>query len=532
MAIADTKVFFFGDSLSDVGVVFGAAVEALTAQILAGLIAQLPFPPTPQQLAILETQAAAAAEVQATALVAQLGFGPQNAVTNEFTHVNYFADLSGTHAVNFANAGARALGTQEPLGEGTGYDSNLGAQLERFTASLTAPLDPSSKAVLFIGSNDFSDLLGAAADAPGSNVFDLIAAATGAVEALLAALEAAARALDSAGVGTIYFGTLPVGSFFPGADDLDALEAGLSDLTLAIYNGLLADLASDLRGDGLGVEIIDYAALADAITEDPSSFGIVAPRADFLVDGSSFDSDQVGFWDPIHPAEAIHQAWGAYADFVVAGGSTASLSDFGTVHFGTNGMNAIFAQGGDDVVFARRGDDVVFGGSGADDVFGGRGDDILSGGTSGDFLTGQIGNDIIDGGAGDDTLRGGAGDDVMLDGLGRDDLRAGGGDDVIIFVEGVLEGDASATQDIFRGGAGSDALYLVLSEETFGLFEGSGAASTLAALGVTTRGIEEVIAIEGRDGVEAVLGDTPWFQTADYWGLVPAPTTEEDPLLL
>ncbi|MEM9436453.1 MAG: SGNH/GDSL hydrolase family protein [Pseudomonadota bacterium] len=526
MSTQGNQVFFFGDSLTDTGVIFGAAVDALTAQILAELIAALPVPPTPEQLAILQAQAAAAAQAQATVLVQALGFGPENAVTNEFTHAVYFGDVSGASVMNFANAGARALGTQEPFGEGTGYDSNLGAQLQRFSESLTAPLDPSSKAVLLIGSNDFSDILGAAVAAPGSSIISIIGAASGAIDALLATLEASARALDTAGVGTIYFGTLPAGTFFPGADELDDLEAGLSDLALGIYNALLTAKAAELRGEGIDVEIIDYAALGNAITEDPSSFGIVAPRSDFLVDGSSFDSDQVGFWDPIHPAEAVHQAWGIYADFVISGGSTASLSDFGTLSFQDNGANAVFANGGDDIVFARGGDDVVFGGSGEDTVFGGSGDDIISGGSSDDYLLGSRGSDLIDGGAGDDVVKGGSGDDVLLDGLGSDEVRGGSGDDTFIFVEGVLEGDASGTEEEFRGGSGNDALYLVLGEASFALFEADGAGAALDALNISTSGIESVFAIDGRGGVESTLGGFSWFQAGDYWGLIAAPTED------
>ncbi|WP_353471659.1 hypothetical protein PVT71_10115 [Salipiger sp. H15] len=128
---------------------------------------------------------------------------------------------------------------------------------------------------------------------------------------------AAARELHSAGVATVHFGTLPVGSFFPVSDALDDMTSGLSGLAVDLYNELLAARASGLRGEGIGVEMIDYGAVASAITEDPGGFGIIAGRSEFLIDGAPFDSDQVGFWDPIHPAEAVHQAWGAYAAFVM-----------------------------------------------------------------------------------------------------------------------------------------------------------------------------------------------------------------------
>lgn len=526
MSLQGKKLIYFGDSLTDVGVIFGALVDAFTAQILPGLLAALGPNPTPQEIALAEQQAVFLAIQQANAQAAALGFGPENAVTNEFTHANYTGDLTGAVIENFANAGARALGTQEPFGAGTGYDSNLGAQLDRFAASVSGVADPDSSAILYIGPNDFSDILGAAIEAPNSSVFSLIGAASGAIGALIDQLNASARVLNDLGIGTVFFGTLPAGTFFPSTDDLDDLSAGFSNLAVSVYNALLADAASSLRSEGIDVQVTDYAAVSNAIIDDPSGFGIVADRSDFLIDGSLFDSDQVGFWDPIHPAEAIHQAWGAYAAFVLEGGTTSSLSDFGTLNFKDNGDNAVFANGGNDTVFAFGGDDVVFGGSGRDDIFAGRGDDIVSGGASGDDLRGQAGNDIVAGGAGDDMIRGGSGDDVLIDGLGNDTVRGGSGDDVFIFVEGLLEADAAPTQDSFSGGSGSDTLYLVLGEASFAAVAADGIDATLAALGISTSSVETVRAIDGRDQVEGELGSNSWFLDADYWGLVPAPTVE------
>lgn len=529
MSLQNAPVFYFGDSLTDVGVVFDALVGALTAQILPGLIAGLGDNPTPEQIAGAQQQAALLAEQQAAVEAQALGFGPENAVTNEFTHATYFGDVSGALVANFANAGARALGTQEPFGPGTGYDSNLGGQLDRFLGA-TAGLDlTATHAVIFIGSNDFSDIVGGAISDPASSIFDVIGAATGAVTDLLDALEDAALVLNSAGVGTIYFGTLPGATFFPSAAALDDFSAGLSDLILAGYNTLLEATAQSLQADGIDVQIIDYAAVAKAISNDPSSFGIVAATDDFLIDGSAFDSDQVGFWDPIHPAEAAHQAWGAYAAFVMEGGSTSSLTDIGTLNIQDGGNNAVFANGGNDTVFALNGDDIVFGGTGDDLVFAGRGDDIVSGGSGDDGLRGQGGDDILSGGNGDDTVSGGIGDDVLIDGLGSDVLQGNRGDDTFVFVQSALLGDPVQSGDIVRGGSGTDTLYLVLDDATFDAFGTDGAAATLAALGISVNSVETIVAIDGTGQVESVLGGETWFQDADFWGLIPAPS---DPLIV
>lgn len=520
----NAQVFYFGDSLTDVGVVFDALVGALSAQILPGLIADLGPDPTAGQIALAEQQAAFLAEQQALVQTQGFGFGPEKAVTNEFTHASYFADLTGADVTNFANAGGRAIGTQEPFGAGTGYDSNLGAQLDRFATATSGTVAAESQAILFVGLNDFRDIVGNTLDDPDASIFDVIGAGQLAVSSLLEALEAAARTLDDAGVGTVFFGTLPAATFFPVGELLDTLSAGVSDLLLGIYNTLLTQTAQSLRDEGIDVQIIDYAAVSNAITEDPSGFGIVAEPSDLLIDGSVFDSDQVGFWDPIHPGEAVHQAWGAFAAFVTEGGSTASLSDFGTLNIQDNGNNAVFANGGNDTVFALNGDDIVFGGTGSDYVFAGRGGDVVSGGAGDDVLRGQAGDDIIGGGRGDDTVVGGWGDDVLMDGLGNDVMRGGQGDDIFVFVQNVLEGDSTPSQDVFRGGFGIDTLYLVLDGATFDAFQTNGVESVLGDLGISQKGIESIIAIDGRNQVESVLGDYSWFQDADYWGLVPAPT--------
>ncbi|SDI43189.1 SGNH/GDSL hydrolase family protein [Alloyangia pacifica] len=527
MPTSGSQIIYFGDSLTDVGVVFEALVQSLVAQILPGLIAALGPDPSPEEIAQAELQARQLATQQALVETQALGFGPEQAVTNEFTHAIYTGDVSGDTILNFANAGARALGTQEPFGPGTGYDSNLGAQLARFAALPAGTLAPDASAVLFIGANDFSDAVGEALDQPGSGALDVIVATGEVIGELLDMLEAAARGLHSAGVTTVYFGTLPVGSFFPGSDALDDLTSDLSDLAVGLYNELLAARAVQLRGEGIAVEVIDYAAVASAITEDPGGFGIVADRSEFLIDGAPFDSDQVGFWDPIHPAEAVHQAWGAYAAFVMAGGSTSALSDFGTLNFQTSGDNAVFAMGGNDTVLALAGDDVVFGGSGDDRVFAGPGDDIVSGGSGDDLLRGERGADILDGGSGDDTVLGGSGDDVLIDGLGDDLVRGGAGDDVFIFVQNTLEGEASLSQDVLQGGSGTDTLYVVLDETTFDAFETLGATSVLSSLGISISSIESVVAIDGRGQVEAALSAFAWFQDGDYWGLIPAPSSAD-----
>ncbi len=300
-----------------------------------------------------------------------------------------------------------------------------------------------------------------------------------------------------------------------------------------MYNQLLSGLASTLQDDGVNAQIIDYAAVSNAFSEDPTGFGVFASLDDFLIDGSPFDSDQVGFWDELHPTEVVHQAWGAYSAFVMEGGSTSSLSDFSNFSILNNGNNAVFANGGNDFVSTRGGSDIAFGGTGNDILRMGWGDDIASGGSGNDNIRGQSGDDILAGGVGDDIIRGGSGNDVLIDGQGSDTVRGGSGDDVFVFVQDTLDfnGDAAITTDVFRGGSGTDTLYLVLDDATFDEFQNDGFDPVLDTLGIDADGIEAILAIDGRDQVEITLGGFDWFQDADYWGLVPAPTQTPDLLL-
>ncbi|WP_353471658.1 hypothetical protein PVT71_10110 [Salipiger sp. H15] len=145
---------------------FEAPVQSLTVQILPGFIAALGPDPAPEEVAFAELQARQLATQQALFETQALGFGPENAVTNEVTHASYSGEISGDTVLNLANAGARALGTQEPFGPGTRYDSNLGAQLARFADLQAGTVAPDASAVLFIGANDLSDAVGDALDQP------------------------------------------------------------------------------------------------------------------------------------------------------------------------------------------------------------------------------------------------------------------------------------------------------------------------------------------------------------------------------
>jgi Ca2+-binding RTX toxin-like protein len=510
--------FVFGDSLSDFDNAFSAFVAFLTQPIFEQLVASGVDP------AAAALQAPLLAEQETRAQIPE--FGPLGAVTNEFTYVDYAAQLGAMMPVNLAVASARAVGVEEPLGEGTGLDINLGGQLDRFAAANAAGVPVGTNAIVFIGSNDLSDAFGAAVSDPNGSELQLVLDILAALGDVSGAVADAVRELDAAGVSTIYVPTLPLSSFFVVADVFDAEVAAFAELASSIYNKALSAQIGDLQAQGIDARTIDFAAVSDAITEDPTGFGISAPRNDFLIDGSAFDTDQILAWDPIHPTEVAHQVWGAYLDFVMNGGTTSALSDFGTLNIQGSGANAVFANGGNDTIFAGRGDDIVFGGTGNDRVFAGRDADIVSGGTGDDRLYGQHGADILDGDGGNDVILGGSGADILLDGLGSDTVHGGSGDDTFIYVQGSLDGNDAATQDLFIGGRGGDTLLVVLDQVDFDAFELAEIDTVLDALGIVTDSIETVTLLNGRGAVEDILGGDERFTLGDFWGLLPAPAED------
>lgn len=520
-----TVTYYFGDSLTDQDNLFFALVDALQPAALQRLITPLSETPDAATLGVLTVQSRAIATQQAAQILS--GFGPARAVTNEFTHPTYAAQIGNIQAVNFAVADARAVGEREPLGPG--FDLNLGAQVDRYLDQTGGIAAEGSSAIFMIGSNDFADVLGALEDDPDSTADDLVSLGVETAVAVLTSLNAAVTAVSETGVSEIYLATLPLPSFFPsfdagGPELLDPANQALSD-----YNNALTLLADGLQAAGINAKILDTSAVATAITEDPSSFGIIADRSVFSSAPGDFDSDQIGFFDSIHPAEAIQQAWGAYVDFALAGGETELLGAARDVAFADPGPQAIFGLAGDDVIYAGSDDVIVFSGSGDDYVFSGRGNDIVSGGSGQDRLSGGTGDDILSGGSDDDVIQGGWGDDVLVDGLG-DDLTLGGrGDDIFVFTDPNLIGGDGADTDTFAGGEGRDTLYLVLTETDYATFNSGDHGTILSDLGIQSTGIERTIAINGRSGIEDALAEYDWFQTADFWGLVSAPTAEDAP---
>lgn len=469
--------------------------------------------------------------VAAPALEAYVGTGGR--LSNGPTYAEYVADLLGLpQGGNHALAGAEAGGSQS-LGDllvelgfkdamlvpetdpRLALDTNLGGQVDRFGADMASVPLGDATGFIMAGSNDFFNIA-SPSDAP--------AVLERAVQGTLSA----ATDLLALGLGEVVISTLPLPPFFPAFGAMDPVQLDQLNALSAAHSAALAQGVAALQDLGLNLRLLDMRPISEAILEDPSGFGLIAPYGLTLETGAAdvlarYDEDQVAFWNPLHPSAATHGILGAYTSFALEDDPVALGSGADRVATG-GGCDLVLGLGGGDAILLGRGRDLGFGGSGDDTILAGRGDDLVAGGSQVDVLLGQRGDDVLAGGEGSDRIAGGCGRDVLIDGLGSDRAHGGGGADQFLFIEAELIGGTTGTDtDVFIGGCGRDTLWLVLGASTAAELRDelvcSAPREALAALGIESRGIEEIRIIEDRSGLSA-LSEEAWYRQADLWGLV------------
>ncbi|QEW22169.1 Hemolysin IA [Marinibacterium anthonyi] len=452
--------------------------------------------------------------------------GPYGALTNEYAHSTYLQQLTGASTENHAVVGACAVGSNVITPSSWGVDTpptdiNLAAQVGRFLDDHHASTGPGSAAIVFIGSNDAAGVFGAqyTPGDEGTAAFNAMAAAR--LGAMIGEVLDSVRTIAQAGVEVTFLGTLPTCDFYPPLDTYNDQTRASFDSIIHGFNAGLDGIAAGLRTEGIDVRIIDYGALCAAMTDDATSFGVIAPRGSVLIAGTQgYDPAQFAFWNGYHPAEAYQKAWAALDAFTLDDGTTTRLSDSRDRFTDNDAAALTLGLGGDDLLWLGGGDDVGLGGSGNDVILGQDGDDHAIGGAGNDLLRGLSGNDFLGGGEGNDILTGGHGRDVLFGGTGSDILRGGNDDDVFIHVAPELIGGSGVDLDVIVGGAGDDALYLVLTSDTAAQYRAG--QITLEDLGLSLHSIEDIIVIDGAaDGaLDDAFGDMGWYDMADMWGFV------------
>ena len=493
----DGPIYFFGDSLTDSGNLFAVAQGLVSAEALSAYV------------------------------------GAGGRISNGPTFAEYVDDLLGLpKGENYALAGAEAAGSQrlgDFIGEFSGggallvpetdprldLDINLGAQIDRFAADTSGTSLGDATGFILIGANDFLTVLA------GANPAVVVA------EVVAATLSGATELLGL-GLDEVVISTQPVPLFFPYLSGLSPEQQGQVDAIYDAYTAALTQGVEALQALGQDVRLLDMRLVTEAVREDPSGFGLIAPYDLVLKTGdpselAQYDKDQVAFWNPLHPSAATHGILGAYTAFALEHEPIGLTADADSIATGSE-SNLVFGLAGDDAVSLGSGSDLSFCGSGTDTILAGRGNDLVSGGSQNDLAKGQRGKDVLDGDEGADRLLGAQGGDVLIDGLGSDQSRGGGGADQFLFTQAELIGGSTGSDaDLFVGGSGRDTLWLALDKATArelrGELTGSDPEDALADLGIEVRSIDEIRVVTGRAGLD-VLSDKAWFEQADLWGLV------------
>lgn len=264
------------------------------------------------------------------------GVLPSPAYYTDGTHVGRF-----TNGLNYADYLAAGLGlglSPSVAGGGNGYAYgtarinsvavglpptvlSFNRQVGSYVAGGAA--DPGALYVLWIGANDMSDLIDAAARAVatggGAAVPGMIASGVGAV---MDSLAGAVGGLASAGARHFLLPNLPNLSLTPevrsvGNPGLSALAETIS----VVFNQSLAGVLGLDAFDVLDIHSLDVFAAQTRITLDPAAYGL-SNVSDACYTGNIFGSGSPGvcsnpddylYWDNEHPTGALHALIGKLA---------------------------------------------------------------------------------------------------------------------------------------------------------------------------------------------------------------------------
>ena len=446
VAAGFSDIIVFGDSLSDVGNLYGMTGGAI--------------PPSPPY--------------------------SQGRFTNGPVWVEHLASrlsLQSTLENNYAVGGA-CTGQGNSNEDVVGMDlPGLQDEIAQFTASLSGPANAEALYVVWAGPNDFFD-------AP-ADIETAVAQAVGNIVTAVGTLRVAG-AEHILVPNMVDLGITPFGISSGMASDLTQLSAGFN---FALYSTL----------DAWGLDVIEFdvfQVLNDAVN-DPGAFGF-SNVTDACFDGSSVcaNPDENLFWDSVHPTARGHELFAGMMFEELMTREPLVHSDTATVKIsvsdattpvaimdenlyvgGTNSADTMVIssnrsgkvrvrvngdplgiydldQGARVIAFGHEGNDwidawrlnrsaILYGGEGRDFLVGGRQSDILVGGAGSDFLCGNAGADTLFGGDGNDFLFGGQGDDVLFGNAGNDWIFGQLGDDEL---------DGGDGYDCLFGGWGTDVL--------------------------------------------------------------------------
>ncbi|WP_186766356.1 SGNH/GDSL hydrolase family protein [Phaeobacter marinintestinus] len=464
-------------------------------------------------------------------------YSPELTPYGRFTTGLNYADFLGQHlgvapedAMNFAIGGARLLtdrtwnemvgGFLPPEDPNAEVRVDVGAQIERFLATLTPESDLTETAVsLLIGGNDILQI-----DFATGTEAEIIAASVAYGVEMADAMMAQIQTLADAGVVTLMLYTSPGPATLPFSlvQTPERLLAG--QVTGETLNAELAARVGEIEAMGIDVTVIEVGALMNEVAGDFASFGFQTYLNPLTLDNYTVNPalvgipfDQVAMLDGVHRTEAYDRIASQFQFESLTSDVAIGMDERDVI---TGGIDAdmVLASGGSDTVMLEGGDDVALGGLGNDRIEGALGNDLIAGGSGDDSIYGGAGRDVLVDNGGNDRMFGDAGRDVLIDGAGNDTAFGGGGADAFVYTDqALLGGNSAADTNRFVGGEGTDTLFLRLTEDGAAAFENGDL--TLADLGITTQGIENVVAVSGLD-IPGLLSGNDLVVEADNWGFI------------
>lgn len=468
--------------------------------------------------------------------------GYQQAHTNGDVFVQYAAEQLGFDGFeNYAISSARTVGSYtlgRYLVENQAiqlirwqsdlnllrYEFNLDAQIDRYLAAHEGEDLSGALTVIQMGLNDYLSFTPFTVEEDIFEIYIMMRVVTDEI------MENTRQLLD-AGVGTVVLNTISDTDLLPLGAEIPEGANELYDWVIGLHNKTLYQIAETLSAEGHQVLVVDVNALLEAVNDDLSAFGFIAPldvysvhydaELGYTVQDTGYDADQVAFYDHIHASTAYHAVAGAFQARALTS-DVALLGDAGEAFTGAETADLVLSGAGADTVALAGGDDVAITGHGDDTIDGGTGRDLLNGGSGNDTVTGGDGADVLAGSDGDDVLYGGAEQDALIGGLGSDRIYGEDGDDQILYRQESLIGGEGGSTDVIDGGDGYDVLYLAVGDAMRTAHEQDGVLDTdglVADLGLQLTSIEEIVLVGSRADLATISSDA-LIAEADLWGMI------------
>lgn len=287
-----SKIYFFGDSLSDTGNVY----------LATGLIARPPYDIVPSAPYAIGGHQFSNGTTWAQVFARNKKLGDSGKAALQ---------APGTNG-NFAFGGARARGSGSLI-------PSASDQVSIFT-SIYGAADPNALYVIQFGGNDLRDALEALRDDPsGVTTFGILGDAVTSIGDNIISLH-------SIGAQQFLVANAPNLARTPAVILSGPDAVGAANLFGSLMNlGLESALSSLESLPNITINRIDFFGLLDQIASSPENFGVSitdVPCLSFGVLRKNHCSNpgEYLFWDGIHPTAVIHKAIGDFATSMFDGG--------------------------------------------------------------------------------------------------------------------------------------------------------------------------------------------------------------------